>query len=94
MHPFEAAIDFLLKHVVRHGDGVAAPAAQRHLEAIAELAVENDEEPEAPAAAPEPPAAPALAGIVDALVGVLKADGPSLSQSEPKAIAPDQAPAK
>jgi len=34
VNPFETATTFLLHHVIRHGDGVAAPAAQKHLEAI------------------------------------------------------------
>lgn len=37
MHPMEAAIHFLLKHVVRHGDGDASTAAQRHLDQPAAL---------------------------------------------------------
>jgi hypothetical protein len=92
MHPYEAAIDFLLKHVLRHGDGVAAPAAQKHLEAIAALK-ELDDDPETPAAEPVP-GAPTITKIVDGILAVRDAGGVAPAVLSAAVPAPDQAPAK
>jgi translation initiation factor IF-2 len=53
-NPYTQAIEFLLKNLVRHGDGVSTPAAQRQLEAIAAFEAEEAMEHLSPQHAPAP----------------------------------------
>jgi hypothetical protein len=61
VNPFEAATHFLLRHVVRHGDGVAAPQAAAHLEAITAAQADPESDFYVPPAKAKPAAPHTLA---------------------------------
>jgi hypothetical protein len=81
---FHGAVEFLLRHIVRFGDGEASPAAQRHLESVLSTKkpepAEVKEEP-----APSPPAKHAEPVMVDGktLDGKTPPAGPILGTVTP-----------